>query len=779
MPLEDPEILDGHADWLHVISVSPAPPTPRRVLAMALVSIAVIAAQLLTALPAGAQDDATGSVQSVVSCVATAEDVRVLFLIDESGSLKFTDPDNERITAAKFALETFLDLTVEKQVEVRLAGFSDDFRDETAEWVVLEAATAGRLADEIDSFATRSNGIDTDLPNALAGAFDTLSPLEESTCNLLLLFADGGYDIQVRNSAEQQELYGIEKPYAPGIELTDPDAIREARVLGREALCDADDSTMASIDEGGVRLVTIALADSAFIDLGLLESLTTGRADGQVCGADLTGSRGVFSPVGSDDLALAFGEIAGRVVGGSVAASSIAVCTEGEDCVSARSVQVDQLISRFTVDAVFAEPGQQLLIIDPEGERARISFDRPRDVALPGAVASANWLADDSVSVEVLPSSGSELLAGEWQISAVAPSSDSDPANILVSRFPNLLAEIPNLEAFQPGAPNLIEATVTTLNGEPIDDLSLAVEATVTDQTGEAFPLTLDRASGTAGTFDAVLDLPKDFVGPAIVSVDVLATTDDGLEFTTTAETLVVVRLAPPAAVENSSTPLSTQLLRLAAVGLVFAVLAAAWTLWWRRREASKALFELEGLTIAKVPVVIRGDGALFRIDEEARPLALAPSDFHKHPEPVATKVLKLPEVTLEVVPAGHPFAERSATATAASPLTSTAGNKALNQAFVEPELGGTWVFLLDQENSLAANDDAANPAYGSIAGQLVVFLRQGHTDVSDFFRRLPTEVVPHSRTLFRDVRAERLAATPVEDSNMLEWVDQWAGNDS
>ncbi len=758
--------------------MSLAPLALQRALAAGFVAFAFIATQVLAASPASAQDEATGSIQSVASCVATADDVRVLFLIDESGSLKFTDPDNERITAAKFALETFVDLAVEKPVEVRLAGFSDDFHDETGEWVELSTPTVDRFTDEIESFGSRSDGIDTDLPNALAGALETLEPLGESTCNLVLLFADGGYDIQVRNSTEQQELYGVEKPYALGVEITDADAVREARTLGREALCDTDDSTMTSIDEGGVRLVTIALAESDFIDLGLLESLTTGRSDGQICGSDLTGSRGVFSPVGSDDLALAFGEIAGRIAGGAVASASIAVCSEGEDCVSAQTVQIDQLIRRFKIDVVFAEPGQQLLIIDPDGERARIGFDRPRDVALPGAVASANWIDDNSVSVEILPSARAELVEGDWTISAVAPSSDSDPANMQISIFPNLLAEIPNLPAFQLGASNLIEATVTTLNGQPIENLGLLVEATITDQTGDSFSVPLARTADGKGSFDAVVTLPQGFVGPAIIDVNVLGTASDGHGFTTSANALVEVDLAPQAAIEETGTSLSTQLLRLAGVALVFAVLTAVWMLWWRRREANIAAFDLEGLTIAKVPVVIRGDGALFRIDSETRPLALAPSDFNKHPEPVPTRVLNLSDVTLEVVPAAHPFAERSATATANGPLTGAFGNLKLNTAVIEPELGGSWVFILDRENSLAANDDATNPAYGSIAGELLVFLRQGHTNVSDFFKRLPIEVVPNSRTLFRDVRAERQSATPLQDANMLEWVDQWAGND-
>lgn len=732
---------------------------------------------LISPTPAAAQDGQSGNVLSVSSCVSAAEDVRVLILLDESGSLKYTDPENERITAARFALESFLDLSLEKKVEARVAGFSDEFRDETNEWIELNDESTTQLEEEIDSFAERRTGLDTDLPNALAGAYDTLDPVDPTTCNLILLFADGGYDLVPRSSPERVAELGLEKPYAPGLEIVDAEAVAEARVLGRESLCDDEDGTMASVDEAGIRLVTIALADSEFINTDLLESLTVGRSATGVCGSDFSGNRGVFTPVSSDDLVLSFGAITGRVAGADVARSSVAVCSEGEECVGAVEVSVDQLIERFTVDAQFADPSQELIVTHPNGtDRARLSFDRDEEVTVPGAVAKAAWIDEKSVKVSIIPTDNTELAPGNWTIAAQSLSPDTDPANLLVTRFPNLRANLGSGDAFNPGQPGLVRATVTTLEGRPITGLDIEAAATVTDQRGATYEVPLTSTGGDAGEFTGTVDIPTDFVGPAQVDLEVLARTTDGLEFTDSANGTVLVETQRSAIPETPTSSLNSQLARLGILALVFLAALLVWLFLWRRNEAVAARFELEGISVASIPVVIRGDGALFRIDGQTRPLAMAPSDFHSHGDPMPSKVIKLPKVELRVNAARHPFDERSAAATSAQPITGKYGMDDLTSTSIDSELGGSWLFLLDTPNSFEANSDSANQAYGSVAGDLMVFLAKDKTDVPRFFQELPDQLVPAARLLFRKVRAASASETEGTTADMLDWVDTWTG---
>ena len=745
--------------------------------ALALLTGLALFAVLAAPTPAAAQaDETTGNVLSVSSCVSTADDVRVLFLIDESGSLRYTDTEDERITAARFALESFLDLSLEKDVGVRTAGFSSDFRDETGGWVALNDVSAASLEEEIDSYAGNRDGLDTDLPNALAGAFDTLDPVDPATCNLILLFADGGYDLVPRATPERVAELGLEKSYAPGVEIVDAESVAEARVLGREALCDDEDGTMAQIDEAGVRLITVALADSEFINTELLESLTVGRSEGGACGSDLTGNRGAFTPVSSDDLALSFGAITGRVAGADVARSSIAVCAEGEDCAGALEVRVDQLIDRFTVDAQFAEAAQELIVTHPNGsDRARLSFEREEEVTVEGAVAKAEWIDERSVKVSIIPNGSAELAPGDWLVAAQSPSPDSDPANLLVTRFPNLEASVAPTDAFNLGEPGLVSASITTLEGRPITGLDIEANATVTDQTGAIFDVPL-ASTGEDGTFSGMLNVPNEFVGPAQIDLEVLARTTDGLEFTDSASGSVLVEARPFAVTENPSQSLLSQIGRLGILAAIFLAALLVWGFLWRRNEASEARFELEGVSVASIPVVIRGDGALFRIDGQTRPLAMAPTDFHGHDDPTPSKVVKLPKVELRVKAANHPFDERSAQASSDQPITGKYGSSDLYSATVDSELGGSWLFLLDAQNSLDANADPSHQAYGSVAGELLVFLAREKTDVPRFFQELPEQLVPAARLLFRDLRAVTATKAEGSTSDMLEWVDQWAG---
>ncbi len=744
-----------------------------------LVALSVgLLAQVALSEAASAQES-SGRVESVASCVAAAEDVRVLFLLDESGSLRFTDPDDERITAARFALESFLDLSLEKDVEARVAGFSADFTDSTGEWVPLNDTNASRLEAEIDAFADRQSGLDTDLPNALGGAYDTLDPVDPATCNLVLLFADGGYDIAARTTPQLKADLGTTKNYAPGIEIVDAEAVAEARVLGREALCDDEDGTMAQLDDAGVRFVTIALAESDFITTDLLESLTVGRAPGQVCGKDLTGNRGVFTSVSSDELSLSFGAITGRVAGADVARSSIAVCAEGEECLGALPIAVDQLIDRFEVAAQFSDPSQELIITHPNGDdRARLSFEREGEIIISGAVAKATWIDEKSVTVAVIPTGSNELSEGEWTVAAQSTSPDSEPARLLVTRFPNLESAVVENENFTAGEPGLVSARVSTLEGRPITGVNVAARAVVTDTAGKTLEVNLQDSGADDGIYTGTVDVPIDFVGPAAIDVEIVATTIDGLEFTDAAEGIVVVDTLRSEEVNTDSTPLSTQLMRLGVLGLIFLAALAVWLFLWRRNEASDSRFELDGLSVASIPVVVRGDGALFRVDGQTRPLAMSPADFNSHPDPTPSRVINLPQASLRVVPAKHPFDERSAEATAQVPVTGKYGTSELTSTTIDANLRGSWLFLLDGPNSLEANADSANPAYGSVAGELLVFLHT-RTNVQRFFQELPEQLVPSARALFR---LHRNAAAERPDGNtadMLEWVDQWAGSNS
>jgi hypothetical protein len=188
------------------------------------------------------------AIDDLVGCVGGSRGLLVLFLMDESGSLRETDPEGRRVEAARGALDSLVDLastgSSAPRVDVAMAAFGNSYRL-VQDWTEASPDTADELGEALDQFADLNRGVDTDFPSALIGASEALSNRAAevtaaggaSPCRAVLLFTDGQYVLGVRRTQEQRDELGVTKPYAPGIELTtrsrSPRPI--ARVVGRSA----------------------------------------------------------------------------------------------------------------------------------------------------------------------------------------------------------------------------------------------------------------------------------------------------------------------------------------------------------------------------------------------------------------------------------------------------------------------------------------------------------------------------------------------------------------
>ena len=120
--------------------------------------------------------------------------VRVLLLIDQSGSLAGSDPDDQRITGARAVVRSYASLAERvQQVEIQVAGFGETYRP--GEWQVLNQDSLGAVLETVDAVTVRwrtSSTRTTSMPwQGAADAFEGST----ATCQILFWFTDGQHDL--------------------------------------------------------------------------------------------------------------------------------------------------------------------------------------------------------------------------------------------------------------------------------------------------------------------------------------------------------------------------------------------------------------------------------------------------------------------------------------------------------------------------------------------------------------------------------------------------------
>lgn len=276
---------------------------------------------LWPAVSPAARADTDPAFRAIADCVAERGELAALMLIDESGSLQWTDPDNDRITALRAALDALSQAADvgggQVAVDVAFAAFATEYTL-VREWTALNADSLPDLRAEASAFATRNTGLDTDFALALGGTIDELERLagERATggipCRVVFMFTDGDYDLEPRAAPET-------RPYAPDLPLDVPGNPQRAVEAGRAAVCDRD-GLADQLRALEVPIFTVAFTpDIPAEDRGFLRALSQGVAGNERCGANDGPDIGAY--VEADDLgelATAFHGIVGQAGGGSV-----------------------------------------------------------------------------------------------------------------------------------------------------------------------------------------------------------------------------------------------------------------------------------------------------------------------------------------------------------------------------------------------------------------------------------------------------------------------------
>lgn len=187
-------------------------------------------------------------------CMAGEKTADVLLVLDQSGSLKESDPDGLRVGAAQDFVGELARYGDDAGVDIRVraAGFGTSYYGEESgygSWQSLRGGVDGANA-QLEKFRSRTDDDYTEYPDALRGSLATMQT-NDSPCKAVMLFSDG--------------------------EMT----MESGDVDGAAAqLCSAS-GEVARLRAAGVQIFTIGLDARGNQDMGLLKAI----ADSSDCGA--------------------------------------------------------------------------------------------------------------------------------------------------------------------------------------------------------------------------------------------------------------------------------------------------------------------------------------------------------------------------------------------------------------------------------------------------------------------------------------------------------------
>jgi len=158
-------------------------------------------------------------------------DVQVLLLVDQSGSLARTDPENRRIAGAEAVVRSYASLADRVgQVEIQVAGFGEDYA--AGEWSALDRDTLGSVLERVATVTAVNDQDHTDYVYALDGAAEAFSG-STADCQILFWFTDGEHDLD----ADLLPAAGLERFYFPDRPVTPAD-VEAAETMMPGLVCD-------------------------------------------------------------------------------------------------------------------------------------------------------------------------------------------------------------------------------------------------------------------------------------------------------------------------------------------------------------------------------------------------------------------------------------------------------------------------------------------------------------------------------------------------------------
>jgi hypothetical protein len=376
----------------------------RRLLALT----CLLAALVASAAGQGIADEATEAFDSVSACLQERDRLLVLALVDESGSLRRTDPDSTRSTALETVARNLASVAQvgssdAPAVEMKISTFASDVGDMTG-WVSLDESTLPEVVRASRDLAQRDRGLDTDFLTALVGARDLLDERTAelagegvTACPTLLWFTDGDYDLEPRSRTVW---------YAPDLPLDRPGNPEQAMEIGKQLICEPS-GVMDDLHGAGVITLIVGLGlEITAENEQLLHQMSEGSGE---CGSvERPGSGAYLSAADLNQLLFAFDRASTGLLGGTVAAEDEVVPCPRESCPSgSRTFELDPSLDRF-----------HLLVTAPEPVRVELSGPSGRPVDLQRSEPGGEVV--DGASLRWTPLAGAFLIDGELESAQAA-----------------------------------------------------------------------------------------------------------------------------------------------------------------------------------------------------------------------------------------------------------------------------------------------------------------------------------------------------------------------
>lgn len=441
--------------------------------------VAVVLAPLATGGPAHADEAGDAPLERFGACVRGGGQGSVLMLFDKSGSLRETDPTNARVTSAKYVvgqLARSMDDLPEGRIDIALAGFDTGY-ERTLDWTELTEGNLDPINADLEAYADRNDGIETDYWSAVDGARRELAARQDadgSGCALMLWFSDGGFAIATRDSERALEDWGGPKPYDPENEMASAAEATAALEAGAEDMCRpggvADQLRSMDIVSLGIGL-SVDAPPEAF---DLMRGFTSGEAD---CGDIVEPKPGEFlMATDVDELILAFDQVLSE--GSEV--EETPVCVDDECPEGTRTFVLDGSIGKVQGLAQAPIEGTRILVRTRDGETVELERDAT-SASLPGADLTWEWLSERTLSVELTRDGQSEEWIGPWGLVFVAPSASADPAQSTLRLYGDIAPLWANSDVeLRSGAePAEVRITLVDGDGNTIDPATLSDETTM------------------------------------------------------------------------------------------------------------------------------------------------------------------------------------------------------------------------------------------------------------------------------------------------------------
>ena len=484
---------------------------------------------------APAADSEAGAVQRFGACVAGGGTGDVLLLMDRSGSLKTTDPENARVAAAKYFVEQ-LDSDSTKNhttVNVAVAGF-DAVYERLTPWLPA-AGSSARLDRTLDSLSKSNTGLDTDYWNALTGARRDLSAQRGHRgqhCSTVVWFTDGEYSIEPRAALPERLARTLNdpKPYAPDNPLSTAVVVRHAIASGEKDICRRG-GVADQLRTQDIGTISIALsAGRQAPNFDFLRGLTTG--DG--CGKLTSPSPGEFFEVGNiRDLVFAFDESVNSAI-----TQTEGVCTGSKVCdKGAHTFVLDDSIGSVHLLADSDAPKQRLTLVSPQGKALALKPSSSKSKATVGG-AVVTWAGvgpqdaaeGGSLYVDIARARGGSLV-GRWRLIFSSPDGAGKTSRTNLKIYGDLKPAWKNADevSFTAGQKTKpLALGVIHDDGSVVDPAGLSAQTTLSASLiaddGSQQTL-LDQVTGTAMSAPTPVDLSSFTTGPATLRVTLSVTT--------------------------------------------------------------------------------------------------------------------------------------------------------------------------------------------------------------------------------------------------------------